>query len=376
MVVYIITFLITSIFLYLARRYYVSYCNYKDYYIDYRTVNNIKRYHDYYIRYVITISIAILILGTVTGLRSSDVGTDLNYTYFPNFYKILHGSMNEYTEIGFTYFNKFIQLFSSNAQTLTFVTSLIFAGSLSRISVKYSRNVFISLLAVFLSTIFFVSLNNVRQSLACIIMLEAYPFIVDNKLVKFIITVLIASIFHITALLMIPIYFVVNNKFIRKYLLTCAIVGTILIPIIAKLALILISHTKYNYFLISEFNNGESNKLNILYGFIYLVLALYCLYKERNVKKEGYVLLCMQFFNFWVSFLSLFIPVSEMISRIANYFIAYHIIMIPYIYNREYSKKGKIAILAFYTLTYGAYMIYFIVLKGYHQVLPFSWCFK
>jgi transmembrane protein EpsG len=218
-------------------------------------------------------------------------------------------------------------------------------------------------------------LNNIRQSIAAIIVLEAYPYLVDKKLVKYIIVTLIATIFHISALIAIPVYFIVNNDIVRKYLFSFCLTLCILLPILAKFALYLISHTKYEYFLVSEFNNGDANTVNIIYGFVYFVISFILLYKDRMRYKEVYVLLIMQFFYFFVSIISIFIPVSEMISRIASYFLYYQILLIPYIVYREYKISGKIIFLTFYTLTYGIYMVYFIVLKGYHSVLPFKFCF-
>ena len=375
MAIYITVFLITFIFSLFAKSEYQRYLCYKDLYLDYNSVYNIKRRNDYYIRYLLLLALSTMILGLVSGLRGPSVGTDVNYTYLPNFNHFLLGSQKEYTEVGFNYLNRFILLFTSNGQALIIITSLIFSSSLIRISIKYSKSVAVSLLVAFLSTIYFVSLNNIRQSIAAIIVLEAYPYLVDKKLVKYIIVTLIATIFHISALIAIPVYFVVNNDIVRKYLFSFCLTLCILLPILAKFALYLISHTKYEYFLVSEFNNGDVNTVNIIYGFVYFVISFILLYKDRMRYKEVYVLLIMQFLYFFVSIISIFIPVSEMISRIASYFLYYQILLIPYIVYREYKISGKIIFLTFYTLTYGIYMVYFIVLKGYHSVLPFKFCF-
>lgn len=60
----------------------------------------------------------------VSGFRYG-VGTDYFYTYFPRFYQIMGGS-NGYTEFLFTGLNKFILLFTDEAQWLFIITSFIF----------------------------------------------------------------------------------------------------------------------------------------------------------------------------------------------------------------------------------------------------------
>ena len=371
MYAYLIIFVVTALLLAFSKEYYTKYLNSRDNFYSNRSEDNLKIKDDYYTKYIIFLSLAVIFLGLVTGLRNFNVGTDLNYTYVPGFYKILNGSVNEYSERGFVLFIQMLQVFSNNARILVLSTSLIFSFCLCNIAVKKSANLYVCLLTTLLSTFYFTSLNNVRQSIAIIILIQGFNYIVDKKPIKYLICVVLAFIFHKSALIMIPIYFIINSKFINKHYLKLIILSIILLPIISKLFIYLIGFTKYAYYFNSEFNNGESNLLNIVINFLWLIISFFLLYNEKNRNKESYALLVIQTFAFLFSYLSLFMKVSELTSRIANYFIFHQILLIPYLFSREKEDVGKCVIALIYTLSYGFYMIYFIVINGYHQVLPF-----
>ena len=99
------------------------------------------------------------------------------------------------------------------------------------------------------------------------------------------------------------------------------------------------------------------------------------LYKRLNVDKTASVLIFMQFLAFLVSALSLFISISELISRFTTYFQIFQILLIPYCFTTLTNKTDKVIYLSGYILAYALYLIYFIILKGYHHVLPYHWIF-
>ena len=310
----------------------------------------------------------------VVGAIRYDVGTDYMYTYYPNFIKILNGE-NAYTEIGFVYLNKFIQLFTHNATWLFVITSALFVGVLFKCIYDYSKNPIISLAVVFFACIYFFSLNNVRQAISAVIMLASYKHIRKNNFTEFLIYDLIACIFHYSSLLLIPVYIFINWKFVKKHFLSIAIVLTVGLGFIAKILLIIISNTKYSYFIESSFNNGQTTTINIIYGFFVLVIAFVVLYKDRKKDKSAWVLLCMQFFYFLVSYLSIFIPISEMISRIAFFFLIYNVLLIPYLCYKIKINTNRYCLLLTYFGVYFMYFYYYIVMKGYYQVLPYKTIF-
>jgi len=72
--------------------------------------------------------------------------------------------------------------------------------------------------------------NGVRQSIACSICFCAYPLLYDKKYIKYVLCVLVAYLFHSTALLMIPIMFIVTRRAWSKLVvITLTILGVSLL---------------------------------------------------------------------------------------------------------------------------------------------------
>ena len=187
MVVYLVAFALTILFIQRATFYYNKISKLKrEKNLTESNANEIiytdKQARNDKLRYYILFVLALFPLFFVAAVRY-DVGTDFFYTYVPNFYKILNGEM-PYSELGFNVLNKFIQLFTSNPQWLFVVTAFIFTFVLLQTIIKYSENVSLSVIVVLLSCIFFVFLNNMRQSIAVVFFLRAFPYIVKDQFLK------------------------------------------------------------------------------------------------------------------------------------------------------------------------------------------------
>lgn len=108
------------------------------------------------------------------------IGTDYFYTYTPEFYRVAEGQKSYY-EPGFWLINKIISLFTTNAQWVFIITSALFIGLLFYVLVKMCRNIPMALLLFFLSYNYYISLNNIRQSLASVILLVGIYFLTRKK---------------------------------------------------------------------------------------------------------------------------------------------------------------------------------------------------
>lgn len=367
MIVYVIGFILTIYFAYHSHSYYRVYCNNKEKYLNNQvTLYKVKESKRTYLLFLL---LAILPLGLISGFRYG-IGTDYFYTYSPNFYKILNGE-SPYSEFGFNLLNRIIQLFSHKDTALFLVTSLIFSVLLVKTIIKYSNNVIFSFVVVFISCIYFISLNNVRQSIASIIMLASFPYFMKRDTIKVLLCCLIGMVFHYTSIIILIAYIACHIKFIQKHFLLFCIAAIISLPILALVFKQIASHTKYYYYFISDFNNNRSTTILILYNFIFFALFLIRMYKFRLSDKRCHIFLMMQFFALWFSLLSLFVPISEMISRIVNFFLVFQVLAVPYMGLKTNFKSNRLAFNAIYITAYSTYMIYYIVIMGYHAVLPY-----
>lgn len=376
MLVYLVAFGLTILFIQRAAFYYNKILKLRGGNGDASAQNlfyDKEQLREYKLHYYLYFLLAFFPLFFVAAVRY-DVGTDYFYTYVPNFLKILKGE-EPYSEWGFNQLNKFIQLFTDNPQWLFVVTGLIYSFVLIQTIVRYSENVSISVLVVLFSCIFFVFLNNMRQSISVILFLRAFPYIVKGEFFKYLICVLLGCIFHFSAVIMIIPCVFANLKIVRKNFALFAIAITVLLPVLCKVMEIVLMNTKYEYFFVSHFNDGNVTTVNIVYHFAFFVLSYIILGNRIMKDKKAFVLLFMQFLAFWVSCISIFIRISEMISRLTVYFQVYQILLVPYCVKVQKDSSGKALYLSSYFIAYGLYLVYYIVINGYHHVLPYQWIF-
>ena len=175
---------------------------------------------------------------------------------------------------------------------------------------------------------------------------------------------------------MIVPYVAVNLRFVRREFPVWLVIAVIALPFACVVLEFILRHTKYEYFFTSDLNDNQSTTLNIFYHLVFFVLMYLALGRSYKADKQAYVLLFLQFFAFYISCVSLFIPISEMISRATMYFQVYQILSVPYCLKRIRRADNRAAFALIYFGAYALYLIWFIVLKGYHDVLPYQWIFS
>ena len=161
------------------------------------------------------------------------LGTDYFYTYIPQF-KVIAGGGRSYYEIGFYLLNEAIALFTQNGQWLIIITSILFIGIVYYQVFELCDNYAFSLLIFYLSYNYFVSLNNIRQSLASAILLLALACLLEERRIMFVLFVILAGTMHQVAfvfLIFILIEKVCLTAYVYSLLSVIAIaLGKVILP--------------------------------------------------------------------------------------------------------------------------------------------------
>ncbi len=159
--------------------------------------------------------LSFLAIGILVAYRDLSVGSDTE-----NYYRLYH-TLNTVLkdtsdiEIGYVYLVRFLNMFSDDPQTL-----FKFQGILVGIShyyfiaknTKTVRDAYTGILAFLAFNLFSFHLSGVRQSIAMCICLYAYEAIKKKKIIRFLLLVYIATLFHASAMFFIPAYFVAHMK--------------------------------------------------------------------------------------------------------------------------------------------------------------------
>lgn len=162
--------------------------------------------------YYLFVPIAFIFL---VGSRAETVGIDTGqYAYIWN-YNIKAGNFDYIetdAELGYYYLQTFFKLFVSY-QSFLFIIGGLSVVPICYVVYRYSKKCALAVL-IFYSSIAFHTLEfaAARQALAFTGVIIAFNYLMERKLKRFLVTLFIAALFHQTAVIFIPCYWLYNIK--------------------------------------------------------------------------------------------------------------------------------------------------------------------
>lgn len=327
------------------------------------------------------------IMTLISALRASTIGIDLDLHYAKNYELIssvnwsdipIFATLKQY-ELGYCYFTKLLTYISSNVQFYIIITSIIIYGLHGYFFYKKSEDVILSSSLFMFFCLFYMYMNIIRQAVAVSILLLAYLIFSESKkkvhnYVVFVLLVILASVFHSSAILCLVYLLFDKLKFTKIHMLL-GIVVTALIYVgyssVYKFVLsILGGNDKYSSYLESEkYGVGHMNSQSIYYVIITLgafLLGYYILvWKDKTshklFAKQEYKVKSNESFMLYMSFIAfacrLLIFKMSIISRFTFYFIPFVLILYPYAISKFKRRSNRIIL----NLTvYGVCLFYFM----------------
>ena len=274
---------------------------------------------------------------------------------------------------GFDIFNIIFKCFISQDYQWWLMTIAIISGVCIMVVLrKHSCDFFFSSFLFMTLLTFTWMMNGMRQFICVAVLFLCCDWIKDGKFIRFLIAVLLMSTFHMTALLMIPIYFVARSKPWDKKI-GLFIVGIILICIFAEPFFSgvdsALGGTAYEG-ATSQFEEDDGvNPLKFLFIAIPAVIAFW----KRDVLRQYYeknallpICINMSLIASALYFVGIFTS-GILIGRLPIYAEVYDLILIPYLLNVCFSKTERSIIKPVYVL----FLILFFYLlsngMGYHS---------
>lgn len=275
-----------------------------------------------------------LILILFSGLREC-VGTDFNM--YKNIFYNLNNLENYYLgeiEKGYVLLNKVLYSINQHHRILFIGTSAMIVGLIFNCIYKYSKNYLLSILLFIGMGYYHSSFNGIRQYIALAIFVYSIRFIINKNFKKYVICIFIAILFHNTAVMMLPIYFINRIRFNKKrFLLT--IIPILLIGFSYKFIIsnlnILSPHYYQKYLNNKYLSLGVGGITNYIYIISFIVIYIISIlrYNSIIVKYENvriFIILC----GISISFMLLGLK-SLLFFRISLYFSIFYIFLIPMI---------------------------------------------
>lgn len=304
----------------------------------------------------------------------SEVGTD--WPIYLDYYNGILKGTKGFSEKLFNLMNKFVGWTVNDFRGLIVLVAFLTYLFLFKAIYEQSISAPLSLLVFFLSTLFFASLNQLRQAIAMAIMLYAYKYVRDKKLLYYILWCLFASLIHASALCFLPLYWITRFKpSLRRYV-TIFLLCVVTLPVLHIVFEAVMAFTKYAWYSTSVFNTGsEANNFYVL-GFVFQLIVLIILsYYRFSSSEEDPVYDGMLNCYFLSVITLLFTPVLSQILRISQCFSYFQILLVPRMINREKKPAGRLFLYALVIGLYAVKLVYDTYSLGWNGVIPYRTIF-
>lgn len=281
-------------------------------------------------KYFLILSCAELII--LVGIRGYTVGADTEtylqalryYRELPRGEMLTAGLVYPFDfEIGYFIFLKICAFIGLSDTAFLFLVAIIIYIPVFVAIYKMSKNPYMSILVYFAFSLFAYSLGIFRQMIAMSIVLCGVDFIRDRKLLKYLLLVVLAMTFHLTAVLAVVLYIIyplrwkINAVMMSLLSLAALVFGSVFIKVIVTFM------PQYSGYTVAN-KHGGSYLMLLLYAVIF-VLACFAV---RCKNPEGYDKIAFDALTLVLFVQSLGYSL-EIFGRIIGYFSIFLLFSIP-----------------------------------------------
>ncbi|MFW6015995.1 MAG: EpsG family protein [bacterium] len=219
---------------------------------------------------------------------------------------------------------------------------------------------------------FSLGLNIIRQMIAVSVIFFAFRYIYQKRFYSYFIFLVIATMFHNSAVICVLFYFLVNNKckgvqVQKKYIYYFALIFT---PFIILLMLRLLKLIPFFYRYTSYITGDIEYGIGFLI-YIAPIIAPFFIFKKsmlyRNKMFEPFILISL--LNFPFQYVGYYVNWG---SRLVLYTNSIYYILVPYVISSLRNRENKILISLYYVLLFVFYYIYRFVVQNNHEVFPYN----
>jgi transmembrane protein EpsG len=274
------------------------------------------------------------------------------------------------TEIGYVFMNILFNKIGFSYIGFSFFFSIIANNLLVSFIYRFRYPVLIIL--VYITTTYFTQQANlVRQMMAISIFLFSTKYILEKNIFKYLVAIFVASLFHVSSLILLPAYFIINRNY-PKFILLIIWAFSLVINVLDTQFEFLKNIESWGVYYYSlslskdmrvSMDIGIEWKLNV-------VLFIFLAFKNTNWKKDIIYLMVLNLFFIGVVLQNLRV-VSYWLFRVSLYFTVVYVILVPVIVNNL--ANTKVAKFINFRMV-GKYLILLIIM--YHSYLLFSYTFR
>lgn len=337
----------------------------------------LEKYNNIELRTYFFICLLIILVG-FTGLRGNIDPDYINYLDIFNKAKI---GENSGIEIGFYYLNTLIADLGLGFQWVIFLMAFITIFIKLQFFLKNSPNFVFSLFIYYCSIFYLYDFIAIRQALAMAIFMLALPYILYRKLIIYILLIVLASMFHISALILLPFYFILNFNYSRKLLLFILILVSIAILLKIKFIFtdILFNYLSLPVFAVEKIDVYSLDDSVATISLRQLILGyIFVLFLPKKDKKINI------FLNIYIMGILLAVllnAIPQLSFRIKSYFFWVESLLVIYCIDRYYNSyvllKNIIYLLLSVIYMWSLYtFLDNVAQRGYGLIFPYKMFFE
>jgi hypothetical protein len=289
------------------------------------------------------ILISCLLMFCILGLRDAyTIGNDSTTSYLHLYERLgktswgdIYSSSKDGYNIGFSYLMKIVYSISGgNYQTFIVLTSAIIMICFAHFVKRYSVSPVQSFCYYWGLLLYAFTFSAEKQGIAMAVLLLAFDAIIDKKVLKFILLVILASLFHFPALVFMPAYWIAKIRIGRSYYLTLA----------AILILTYIFRDQLLQLMMDVYGNEEEsysmegirflgNKVIIM-----LIIVVAALLLRTPTRDDRIYNILLEFMGIAIVFQT-FCGYNNIFERLADYYFQYATVFIPMVFDKAENRN-------------------------------------
>lgn len=314
--------------------------------------------------------VSFVLLVLLFSLRHPSMGVDLQYGesngYLGQFQRISRLSFSELFstsilnyEIGFVVFNKLISYLSTDIQFYLFACTFFAILPIFYIIYKYSDTPIFSFIIYLGLPSFMMLFSGMRQILAIGLCALALNFILEKKLIKFIIAVAVATLFHYSAIVFFiayPVYYIKIDKKMR--ILSLMLIA--LTFIFRKQLFVVLSK------ILKPEASTEDNGAFALFA-VFVMIYVYCFVFAKNDKTINGLLNIFLF----ACLAQAFGGIYSTAMRVGYYFMTSLILLLPSVVKNIEDYKTKFLSYLFISVAFIVFGLWSLYNSGWAMAYPY-----
>lgn len=306
----------------------------------------------------------------VSGLRDVSIGTDsVNYVLIFERTNAIDDILNQTMEPGYLAIAWLAKKFGSNYIWLFIITAVISVAGLIGGIRRYSLSPHLSFFFMIATGYYTFFFNGARQGIALAITFFTIGAFYEGKFKNLFFIVILASFFHLTALVLIPAYFLVRRDFSFKLLgyifVLSAIASLFLNELFSLAGTVDERFAKYGDY------NKASGILTALYNLIIASFFIF-IYRYVKVNRQMYsVLLNLFLVGVSISIFAVFNGLGASgIARLSVYFTISSLLIWPVIFQNINAYRDRALLLTAVLIFFTVY--FFLITTKFSNLVPYK----